>query len=133
CSILIMLWVKDELSYDRFHENIDDLFIVYRTEIYPGADNLTLAAQTGPLAPALEQQLPEVAHAVRVSFDEQALFSYGDKSLKVKGQYADPEFFEVFTFPLVHGDVAQVLQNPKSVVLSDSVALKIFGSTDVVG
>ncbi|GAB3198286.1 putative permease [Pontibacter aydingkolensis] len=133
CSILIMLWVKDELSFDRFHENIDELYIVYRTEIYPGADNLTIAAQTGPLAPALEQQLPEVEHAVRVSFDEEELFSFGDKAIKVLGHYADPEFFEVFTFPLVYGDAAQVLQNPKSVVLSDSVALKIFGSTDVVG
>ncbi|MEJ8803175.1 ABC transporter permease [Pontibacter sp. H249] len=133
CSILILLWVQDELSYDRFHENIDELHIVYRTEIYPGADNLTIAAQTGPLASALEEQLPEVEQAVRVSFTEEELFSYGDKSIKVTGQYVDPEFFKVFTFPLAYGDAAQVLQNPKSIVISDSIALKIFGATDVLG
>jgi putative ABC transport system permease protein len=130
CSILILLWVKDELSFDRFHENIDELYVVMRTEIYPGADNITLAASSGRLAPALEQEMPEIEHAIRTTWGDIELFTYGDKSLKVEGQYADPEFFKVFTFPLIHGDAAQVLQDPKSVVISDSIALKFFGSTD---
>lgn len=133
CSILILLWVQDELSYDRFHDKIEELFLVMRTEHYPGADDLTVAAQSGRLAPALEQHMPEVEHAVRVSWEQEVLFTYGDKALKVKGQYADPEFFEVFSFPLLQGNAAQVLQQPKSVVISDSMALKFFGTTNVAG
>ncbi|RDV13256.1 ABC transporter permease [Pontibacter diazotrophicus] len=133
CCILILLWVKDEVSFDRFHENIDELYMVYRTELYTGADNLTVPAHSGRLAPALEQNMPEVVHAVRVSQGGDELLSYGDKSIKVNGQYPDPEFFEVFSFPLLHGNAAQALQELKSVVLSDSVALKLFGSTEVVG
>lgn len=133
CSIFILLWVQDELSYDRFHENTDELYLIMRTEVYESSDNMTVASNSGRLAPALTQELPEVAHAVRVSWADIELLSYRDKALKVNGQYADPAFFEVFTFPLLAGSAKQVLHQPKSVVISDTIAFRLFGSTDVVG
>jgi len=127
CSILILLWVKDELSYDRFHADIDNLYRVMGIQHYSGADDLTTAANPGPLAEALEAELPEVKHAVRsTTWDWRQLFTLNDKVLKVGGRYADPEFFEVFSFPFLHGDAKQALKQPNSVVISETVAKQFF-------
>ncbi|MHC2990248.1 hypothetical protein OB13_01080 [Pontibacter sp. HJ8] len=131
CSILILLWVKDELSINRFHANLDNLYRVMEEQSYPGADNLTVDATPGLLAEALEQDMPEVIHAVRsTTWDWKQLFAYGDKVLKVNGRYTDPEFFEVFTFPLLQGDAKTVLSQPHSVVISETVAKQFFDSPD---
>ncbi|MDX5438477.1 MAG: ABC transporter permease [Pontibacter sp.] len=133
CSILILLWVQDELSYDRFHENVDRLYRVMGTQHYPGADDLTVQAGPGNLGPAMEKELPEVEDAIRVTWYVNSLFSNGDKALKFTGYYADDSFFETFSFPLLHGDPKQVLQQPNSIVISDSMAHKFFGSDEAVG
>ena len=88
CSILIMLWVRDELSFDRFHAKGDQLYRVMEVQHYPGADDLTIDATPGPLAEALEQEIPEVIHAVRsTTWEWKQLFAYNDKVLKVNGRY----------------------------------------------
>lgn len=133
CSILVLLWVQDEVSYDRFFDKTDQLYRMMGTQHYPGADDLTVSATPGPLAPALEQELPEVEYAIRTIWPWEQLFTYGEKALKVNGHYADAAFFQVFTYPLLYGDAAQVLKQPHSVVISDSVALKFFGTTEAVG
>lgn len=131
CSILILLWVKDELSVDRFHADLDNLYRVMETQKYPGSDNFTTEATPALLAEALEAEMPEVKHAVRsTTWPWQQLFAYGDKSLKVNGRYTDPEFFEVFTFPLLHGDAKSVLAQPRSVVISETVARQFFNSPE---
>ncbi|PTX14686.1 putative permease [Pontibacter mucosus] len=131
CSILILLWVKDELSVDRFHADLDSLYRVMETQKYPGSDNFTTEATPALLAEALEAEMPEVKHAVRsTTWPWQQLFAYGDKSLKVNGRYTDPEFFEVFTFPLLHGDAKTVLAQPRSVVISETVARQFFNSPE---
>ncbi len=129
CSILILLWVKDEVSFNRFHADIDNLYRIMEVQHYPGGDDLTVDATPGPLAEALEAELPEVKHAVRsTTWDWKQLFSYQDKVLKVNGRYADPEFFEVFSFSLLYGDATQVLKQPNSVVISETVARQFFDS-----
>ncbi|GHA74582.1 ABC transporter permease [Pontibacter akesuensis] len=133
CSILILLWVQDELSYDRFHANTGKLYRVMGTQHYPGADDLTTPAGPGRLGPAMEEELPEVEDAIRVTWYMNSLFSNGDKSFKAVGYYADDSFFEAFTFPLIHGDAKQVLKQPKSIVISDSIAQKFFGTNEAVG
>ncbi|TPE44020.1 ABC transporter permease [Pontibacter mangrovi] len=131
CSILILLWVRDELSVNRFHKDIDNLYRVMEVQRYPGADDLTVDATPGPLAEALERDMPEVVHAVRsTTWDWKQLFAYNDKVLKVNGRYADPEFFEVFTFPLLQGDAKNVLAQPNSVVISETVASQFFNSPE---
>ncbi len=131
CSILILLWVKDEMSTNRFHADIDNLYRVMEVQSYPGADDLTTDANPGPLAEALEQELPEVKHAVRsTTWEWKQLFAYNDKVLKVSGRYTDPEFFEIFSFPLLQGNAAQVLKQPNSVVISETVANQFFDSPE---
>lgn len=132
CSILILLWVKDELSFDRFHTNVDQLYRVMNIQHYPGADDLTTESGPGRLGPTMEQELPEVQRAVRVTWDGEMLFSNGEKAVKATGYYADSIFFEVFSFPLVQGNAGRVLQ-PKTVVISDSLAIKLFGAREAVG
>ncbi|GAB3529428.1 ABC transporter permease [Pontibacter brevis] len=131
CSILILLWVKDEVSINRFHADINNLYRVMEVQSYPGADDLTTDANPGPLAEALEQELPEVKHAVRsTTWEWKQLFAYDDKALKVSGRYTDPEFFEIFSFPLLHGNPTQVLKQPNSVVISETVARQFFDSPE---
>ncbi|GAB3822337.1 ABC transporter permease [Pontibacter rugosus] len=81
----------------------------------------------------MERELPEVEKAVRYGLPRPMLLSHGEKGLKGKATYADPAFLEVFSFKLLEGDKTQVLKQPNSVVLSDSMAYKLLGSTDVVG
>ncbi|MBB6612809.1 ABC transporter permease [Pontibacter sp. Tf4] len=131
CSILILLWVRDELSFDRFHQDTDNLYRLMELQSYPGADNLTTDATPGPLAEALEKDFPEIKHAVRSStWEWKKLLTYQDKILKVDGRYTDPAFFEMFSFPLLHGDARQVLVNPNSIVISEKVAIQFFGSAE---
>ena len=131
CSILILLWVKDEVSFDRFHKNQPELYRVMQLQHYPGGDNLTVSATPGPLAEVLEQEFPEIKYAVRsTTWEWKQLFAYNDKSLKVNGRYTDPEFFEAFTFPFLYGDPRSALTQPNSVVISETVAKQFFDSPE---
>ncbi|KAA9345565.1 ABC transporter permease [Adhaeribacter soli] len=133
CCIFILLWVKDELSFDRFHKHTDNLVRIISVQHYPGSDDLITQSGNGMIAPSMARELPEVERAIRLSWNQEELFSLGEKAFKVDGLYADTTFFEAFTFPLLYGDSKLVLNEPNSVVISDSVALKFFGSTNVVG
>ncbi|NEM96983.1 ABC transporter permease [Pontibacter burrus] len=129
CSILILLWVRDELSFDRFHADTDNLYRLMEVQSYPGSDNLTTDATPGPLAEALEKDIPEIKHAVRSStWEWKKLLAYQDKVLKVNGRYTDDAFFEMFSFKLLHGDPTQVLDQPNSIVISAKLASQFFGS-----
>lgn len=132
CCMLILLWVRDELSFDRFHKNADNLVRVISVQHYPGASDLTVESGPGTLVPSMEKEQPEVARGIRVTWNEEKLFSVGDKGLKVNGIYADTTFFSAFTFPFLHGN-ATALNQPNSVVITDSVAHKFFGTSNVVG
>ena len=133
CSILILLWVQDELNFDHFHAKADQIYRVMGTQHYPGANDLTVESGPGNLGPAMQRELPEVEHAIRITWNSDNLFSTNDKSLKLSGYYADPMFFEVFTFPFLYGDPAKALLEPKSIVVSDSMALKFFGTREALG
>ncbi len=133
CCILIMLWVKDELSFDRFHRNADDLVRIISVQHYPGADDLITQSGPGVIGPSMAKELPEVARAIRLSWDQEELFNHGEKSLKAQGFYADTTFLTAFTFPLIHGEAKNALTQPGSVVITDSLAMKFFGTTNAVG
>ena len=67
CSILILLWVKDELSYNRFHAHIDRLYRVMEDQHYPGGEDLVIDSTPGPLADGLQKTFPEISQAAKVS------------------------------------------------------------------
>ena len=125
-SLLITLWVTDELNYDRFHQHSDQLYRIMENQTYSG-QLFTFDATPGPLAPALKEEIPEINRATRMTEDE-LQFTVGDKIIKESGAYADPDFFDMFSFPFVAGDATWALSNVSSVAISESLAKKYFGS-----
>jgi ABC-type antimicrobial peptide transport system permease subunit len=85
------------------------------------------------LAPALEDEIPEVEAASRISWGESYLFTIGDKNLKANGNLVDASFLTMFTFPLIKGDAKTALEDPYSIVLTESLGKKIFGDEDPMG
>jgi len=131
--ILISIYVKHELSYDKFHENYDRIYQV-------SIDNEFSTA--APIGTMLKNKLPQIEHVVRIDF-----FRGGGKSARMKDVentdneyisisdviFADSTFFDVFRFKILYGDKLDALNTPKSLVLNKSTSLKIFGAENSVG
>ena len=133
CCLLITIWVLDELSYDKFHENAASLYRVEENQDYSGRQfhvNLT----PHPLAPPLKDEIPEIIDATRYVWAGGLLFRYGDKVFFEDNIRAvDPSFFQMFTFPLLKGGKNTALNSPYSLVLSEDIAEKYFGEEDPLG
>jgi putative ABC transport system permease protein len=127
CCILILLWVRDELSFDKFHENYND---IYRT--IPELQGAKYAANPLALAGVFKAQYPEVRQMARFC-DRYWLVKYGDRIFNESGGLVDEDFLKMFTFPLVKGTPETVLASQDSIVLSERAAAKYFGSQDPIG
>ncbi len=132
CTLLILLWIKDELSYDRFHENGKDIYRImsygtkYMTEGFDGTP--------APLAPAIKGEVPGIVNYARFSDVPKLVCKYGDKVFyETRGLIADPSIFEIFTFPFVQGDPKTALSEPLDIVITETMAKKYFGTEDPVG
>lgn len=131
CAILIILYVKDEVSYDKFHKNVNNVYRIVSTSKENGKEYKS--THTGYLqGPRFSQNVPGIRSFVRIIS--------GAQDIKTKNEiqsqdllYADPDFFNVFSFPLLSGDSKTCLEEPHSVVLSEDAAKKQFGTTDAVG
>ncbi|UCH95666.1 MAG: ABC transporter permease [Candidatus Aminicenantes bacterium] len=133
CCILILLWVRDELSFDRFHHNLDDIYRVVRVE-QDTADTGKDALTPPPLAAALKEKFPEITHSTRFGTWGRWVFAYGEKSFyESRYKCVDPDFFRMFTFPFVKGSPKQALVNTYSVVISEEMAEKYFGNEEPLG
>ncbi|WP_276484084.1 ABC transporter permease [Paraflavitalea pollutisoli] len=127
CAGLILLWVEDERSYDQMHTRYDRLYQVNINKTFDGRV-FTMGSTPRPLAAALEQELPGIEKAVRVSDQpKQALFGSGDQALYAAGRYADPAIFDLFTLPFIEGDARTALQELHSLVITEATARKFFG------
>jgi putative ABC transport system permease protein len=133
CCLLIMLYVKQELSCDTFYPNADKIYRIGHQVIRPTATSISAATPT-PLAPALKDEYPEIEHVTRIYFESPVLFEYKDQQIyENRVIYADTDFFEVFPFPLIKGDPSHLLDTPQSIVITASMADKYFGDEDPVG
>ncbi|MEZ4990801.1 MAG: ABC transporter permease [Saprospiraceae bacterium] len=133
CFILIMLYIQHELSYDRFYPNADRIFHVYQRQAgnkYMGSD--LFAVTPAKLAEVLEEDYPEVSRATCMAA-RTGLLSKNETSFWEEGLQADARFFEVFPFSFLQGDPQIALAQPQSIVLTRSLARKIFGRQDPVG
>jgi len=130
CCILILLYIQYELSYDKFHEDAHDIYRV----AFEIPDRLDMNASSfGLLAPALMQDFPEVQNAARIRRLESTVF-YKNNAFTEKNFFlADPEFFDVFTFPVISGNPEKALGEPFSVMITQEMAEKYFGDEDPVG
>lgn len=132
CSLLILLYVNREISFDRFHTNIDNLYRLRVNLVIQGKENLG-AISSPVMGPALAATFPEIRSQVRL-IDLGGMVEYEEKVFRdIGGFFADTNFFQVFSFNLLHGHPADVLSRPGSVVITRSMAEKIFGEADPVG
>lgn len=133
CCFLIMVWVIDELSFDRFHKNSGDL---YRSVVTYYTDNSEGPTSWGPaaLGPVLKSEMPEVANFARVVGGSKTALHYKNVAFYDKIFFVDPSFFDMFSFPLVEGEIENIFKAPTSMVITRKTAIKYFGTDkDVVG
>ena len=132
CSLLISLWVLDELSVDKFHKNHDRIYqVIEHLEFTDGT--ATMIETFGPMAELLVEEFPEVefaAEAIPPSWFGKHNLSIDEKSVKAVGQIVGKDYFNIFSYGLILGDRTQVLQDPNSIVLSKSLAISLFGTTE---
>ncbi len=134
CCILILMWVRDEMSYDGFHVKADRLFRAVEQQTYRGGELFPVAVTPAPLGPALKDEIPEIADTCRFTNAPRFLVRYGDKLFYESGLgMADPSFFTMFSFPLVNGDPETVFRQLNALVISESMAEKYFGDQDPIG
>ncbi|MCJ7679274.1 MAG: ABC transporter permease, partial [Candidatus Aminicenantes bacterium] len=133
CTLLITVFVAHELRFDRHHEKSDRIYRI-GNQFGRGIENRG-AYSVPPLAAALLDDFQEIEQAVRISpWERHFLISAGDKQFLEKGLiFADRSFFDVFTIPVVSGNLQTALTNPDSVVLTRSASSKYFGTVDPLG
>ncbi|MBS1663734.1 MAG: ABC transporter permease [Bacteroidetes bacterium] len=132
-AILICLWIQNEVGHDRFHPNIDRLYMLNNRDKNNGGV-FVWNNTCKPLGPALQKDYPEVERVVRIN-DANAnfLISHEDKHFSIHGQFVDTGYFDMFNFPLVKGSPSTALNSPKNIILTASLATKLFGNAEALG
>jgi len=132
-ALLILLWVQDELSFDRFHEHADRLYRVEEDQYYSGAVyhvNVT----PYPSGPVWKDEIPEIEDACRYQWPSGMLFTYGEKAFyEGRCVAVDSTFFDLFTYDFLHGNKNNALIEPYSAVMTEETAEKYFGDENPIG
>jgi putative ABC transport system permease protein len=132
CIIFVILFVRDELSYDKWIPGTGNLYRVELTMRVPGRAPMPAAVVPYPMMDAMRDQIPAVTGMTQVNTLSVTLTS-GERQFAQNVDVVDPDFFRVIRLPLLEGDPARVFSQPESVVLSQSAAKEYFGSADPVG
>ena len=133
-ATLILLWLANEVSYDRFHVNKDRIYQLYSMTDIPGEKHSTIGVVSQPLGPALQSEVPEVGAVTRVRDVSSFLFTANGKSFTgTQGEFVDPAFLDIFTFPLAEGNRINQLNNVYSITITERLAVKLFGTRDAIG
>ncbi len=132
CSLLIMLWLKDEIRKDKFHENGKRLYRVMENQFYSG-DISTFESTPGILADNIVKDIPEIEMASQFLWEEEPLFTVGNTFDKEKGRYAQKDFLRMFSYKLLKGNAATALDRPDAIVLSKKLAEKYFKNENPLG
>jgi len=132
CAIIAMLYIRNVFSYDKFHKNHDRLYAVDAYVTYFNGDRFPKEYLSASLTDVLKENAPEIEEMTRIA-ERDFSFIYGDKTFSEKGLYADTNFFDVFTFPLIYAGKQNVLSEMNSIVISEHMARKFFESNDCVG
>ena len=127
CSLLIVLWVADELGTDKFHAHSDRLYMMYEKEHIDG--KLVAGYWTpGLLTQELKRKVPEIQYASGIFDLGRTNFLVADKKLKQDGIAADSDYFKMFSYPLLQGSATSALNTPSSIAISNKMARSFFGS-----
>jgi len=131
CTLLIYLWVRDELRMDKFHEKEERLFQVMENQKY--SDKLMTTTSTpGLLAETLKEEIPEVEYAATTTWIDPFTLSIKENNVKAKGYYVGSDYFNIFSYNLLQGNADQVLKDKLSIVISRDLAVKLFGTDEGV-
>ncbi len=130
CCILILLWVKDELSFDRYHKNCNEIYRVIIDDQFQD----TYAVTPAPLGKSLVSDYPEIMDFVRLSLGNKVILKINSETFVEKDfTFADPSIFDIFTFNFLNGDAKEALSSPDSIILTEAAAVKYFGNTNPMG
>ncbi|RQW78594.1 MAG: hypothetical protein EHM79_21360, partial [Geobacter sp.] len=132
-SLLILLWVQDELSYDRFNTNFENIYRVEEDQFYSGERyHVTVTPQ--PSGPVWKEKIPEIRYQTRINRMPRLLFRQEEKVFFESSIVAaDSGIFEIFTLPFITGDPETALRQPQSMVLTEKLAKKYFGNANPMG
>ena len=134
-TIFVGLYIHSELTWDRFHtkgKQIYQVYVIWRQAKDPGELRNSYRRTPKALGAEMVATIPGVLRSVRIE-DERGLLGHGDRVFEEQGQYVDPGFFELFSFPLIEGDPGTALDAPNSIVLSRRLARRLFGEGDPMG
>jgi len=133
CVIFIAFWIKNELSYDRFHKNADNIYRVHRY-FYDanGTENLHLPQVAPPIAPLLKDWLPEIKNVARVSHTGMLFALNNQKIMEPDVCFAEPDILKIFTFDGLPENV-NLIDEPLTAVISENIAQKFFGGKEAIG
>lgn len=129
-SILILLWIQNEKSYDRFHEHTNEIYRITAV----ASDDFKAAVNPAGMPAELKAKIPAIKNTVRFSHPSSNVFEYQDKKFEEKkGFFVDSTLLDVFSFPLIAGDPATALQHPDALLITENFAKKYFGNADPLG
>ncbi|HEY6978512.1 MAG TPA: ABC transporter permease, partial [Chitinophagaceae bacterium] len=131
--LLIVLYVINELGYDKYNANADRIYRI-DADIFFNNTLFTAATSPEPFAPTLMREYPQVEQMVRLNSQGDILIKKGNQNIQDHhAVFADSTFFKVFTVPMIKGNPATALNGPNSIVIDETAAKRYFNSTDVVG
>lgn len=131
--ILILMWVNDELSFDKYNKNFNEIHRVVENQFYAGGEVFPVAVTPMPLSKALVEEFPEILESTRIAGWGNTI-KHGEDVYNEEGfWYADSSIFKIFTLPFISGNPENALKDPHSVVLTESMAKKYFGMEDPIG
>lgn len=131
CSILILLWVNDELSFDKFHPKVDKLYQVWVNSDFDDKINSWRSVPL-PTYEELKTAHSSIAKTAVTDWGGDHLLTVDEKKLMMRGFWVSEEFLEMFEFPLMYGDAGSVLDDPSSIVITESTAKAFFGNEDPI-
>ncbi|UJH69164.1 ABC transporter permease [Allomuricauda sp. SCSIO 65647] len=129
CSLLIYLWVSDELAVDNYHENIDRLYSVYQRQIFEGRVD-AFYSTPALLYKELKNKIPEIEKAAPTSWRGSKTFAYKDKTFRQEGFHVGDDYFDMFSYDFLEGTVASVMDSPDNIAISEEMAQLFFGSVE---
>ena len=129
CAALIFLWVEDELTYNHQLKDIDRIGRVMEHQTYD-AKTFTFGSTPGVLAQAMQNEVPGIKYTARTDWGGKKLFSLDEKAIYEQGLYMDSSFFKIFNFPFVKGNSDKPFPQLHSIIISEKMADKFFGSVN---
>ena len=129
CTLLIFLWVRDELAFDKFNKNYDRIYQIIANRDFKN-HMFTDRNMVLPMAAELEKKYADVEHAVVMTYPQPHLLQAGDVRLKRSGYTVSEHFFDIFTFRFLQGRPQGILNDPSSIILTKSMAIALFGNAD---